>query len=172
MFSLLSKCRTVPKSSASASKLVVQARHLPHFAPYSSHMIHANDRLFCPPIFYVILDGPCSQWMNGPVLVRNTYWSMYLWKHANLRKHGHAMTNHYHLLSGLIIHNVKTPMNDMPLNLNPKRIRPMDTTPTRHQLRSGPQMVQTRPPRCSSKQVSQCPIATAQNGMKPCILSI
>ena len=33
--------------------------------------------------------------------------------------------------------------------------------------RSGPsEMVQTRP-RCSSKQVSQCPIATAQNGMNP-----
>ena len=43
---------------------------------------------------------------------------------------------------------------------------------TPHQLRIvvpgpvGSEMVQTRP-RCSSKQVSQCPIATAQNGMNP-----
>ena len=138
MFSLLSKCRTMPKSSAPASKLVVQARHLPYFAPYSSQMIYANDRLF---LSSYILCNP------GWSLLSMNEWSgpcpKYVLVHVSMKTRQPTKTrprhDHYHLLlSGLIIHNVKTPMNDMPLNLNPKRIRPMDTTPTRHQLRSGP----------------------------------
>ena len=139
----------MPKSRALTHYLVVQARHLPCFVPHSSQIIHANDRLFlssyilCNPGWSLLSmnewSGPCPKYWSVSMKTRQPTYTNTRPRHCHL------------LLSGLVL--TCAPMNehDMPLK-NPKRIRPMDTTPTRQQrtdcpwsgpVRSGPQMVQT-----------------------------
>ena len=170
MFSLLPKCWTMPKSRA----LTIWWCK-PGICHALCHILTKWYMLttgcFCPPIFYVILDGPCSQWMNGPVLVRNT--GPYLWKHANqpTRILGHATA-----ICCCPVWSLHVPrwMNMTCLWKTQNEYAQWILLQHANNVRIVPGPVRKwskrPPPRCSSKQVSQCPIATAQNGTKPCIL--
>ena len=172
MFSLLPKYWQRHESIALATNLVVQAGHLSYFVPYSSHTIYANDRLFfCPPIFYVILDGPAlNEWMNVRSLSEKLV-------HIYEKKRQPTTPRYESRHSPPVVvgaWSYKLSISRCHAYENPKRKRPMDTcTPTLHAnyglfspVRSGPKWSKLVHGAVQSK-CPQCPIATAQNGMNP-----